>query len=120
MTGQKYKMCVVAALIAGACSSMYYFHAFLGTCTVVAHIFYIPIVLASFWWRRKGLIVAVFSSAFLILSHIFLGPDLAGINDYSRAVMFLVISFVVGELSERIAKDKDLLQSTNQKLQARE
>jgi len=120
MTGQKYKMCVVAALIAGACSSMYYFRAFLGTCTVVAHIFYIPIVLASFWWRRKGLIVAVFSSAFLILSHVFLRPNVALINDYSYAVMFLVVSFVVGWLSERIAKDKNLLQSTNQKLQARE
>ena len=120
MTRQKYKIGVVAALVVGACSLTYYFHVFLTRGTFIAHVFYIPIVLASVWWRRKGLIVAVFSSAFLILSHVFLRPDVAVINDYSRAVMFLVISFVVGELSERIAKDKDVLESANEKLQARE
>ncbi|MBL7152596.1 MAG: PAS domain S-box protein [Phycisphaerae bacterium] len=120
MTRQKYKIGVVAALVVGACSLTYYFHVFLTRGTFIAHVFYIPIVLASVWWRRKGLIVAAFSSAFLIVSHVLLRPDVAVINDYSRAVMFLVISFVVGKLSERIAKDKDELESANEKLQASE
>lgn len=117
---QKYKMGIMAILMAGACSLSYYFHVFLGTCILAAHVFYLPIVLASIWWRRKGLVVAVFSSAFLILSHILLRPDVATVNDYSRALMFLVIAFVVAELSEHIAKDQEMLRAANQQLTASE
>jgi len=104
---EKYKIGVVAGLLAGACFLSYYFHVFLKTCVLVSHVFYIPIILAAVWWGRKSLIVAAFSSVFVIFSHLFFMPDVAGIDDYFRGLMFVVIAFVVGELSERIGREKD-------------
>jgi PAS domain S-box-containing protein len=83
---------------------MFYFHLVLEQGTVFTHFFYIPIILASLWWKRKGLVVAIFLAAILIVSHIFIRLDMETTNDYLRALMFIVIAFVVATLSEQIAK----------------
>ena len=101
---EKYKILVMAALLAASCFLAYYFHAVLGTGTVFTHFFYIPIILASLWWKRKGLFVAIFLSVVLVSSHTFLRPDVLTINDYFRAGMFIVIAVVVAILSERVTK----------------
>lgn len=113
---EKYKIGVVAGLLTGAFCLTYYFHAVLKVDTVVTHLFYLPIILASYWWQRKGLIVAVFSSVFLVFSHIFLMPDVATANDYFRALMFIVIGLVVAELSGGITKEKDAVREQSELL----
>lgn len=101
---EKYKIIVMLILLAGACFLTYYFHAILETGMVFTHFFYIPVILAALWWRRKGLVVAVFLAALLILSNIFVRAGMVTANDYLRAFMFIVIAFVVAALSEQIAK----------------
>ena len=91
-------------LLAGACVLTYYFHVVLETGTIFIHYFYIPIILAALWWRRKGLAVAIFLALLIILSHIFVREEVVTANDYFRALMFIVIAFVVATLSEWIAK----------------
>jgi PAS domain S-box-containing protein len=115
---ESYKIWAMAVLFTGSCISLFYFHVILGIDTIVTHIFYVPIVLAAFWWKRKGLVVALFSSGLLIVSHVFLRPDMASHNDYFRAFMFMVTAFVVAELSRRIAKEHEALQTANQQLKA--
>jgi len=51
---EKYKIPVMVALISICCFLTYYFHAILETGRVFTHFFYIPIILAALWWRRKG------------------------------------------------------------------
>jgi PAS domain S-box-containing protein len=104
---EKYRIIVMAILLAGACFLTYYFHARLETGVLFTHFFYFPIILAALWWRRKGAAVAIFLAVLLILSHIFLRPEVVTANDYLRALTFIVIAFVVAELSERIAKSQD-------------
>jgi signal transduction histidine kinase len=101
---EKYKIMVMAILLADACIVTYYFHAVLNTGTIFTHYFYIPIVLAALWWRRKGLAVAIFLALLIIFSHIFVREEVVTANDYFRVLMFIVIAFVVVTLSERIAK----------------
>ena len=113
---EKHKIALMAGLLAGSCLIMYYFQISLGIGTVVAHVFYIPIVLAAIWWKRKGLIIAGFLSAFLIFNHIFFRPDTATNDDYFEAFTFIVVCFVAAKLSEYIAKAND----TNQQLRATE
>lgn len=96
----KYKLLIIAFFFAVACVLVYYFHVVLGRENVFSHFFYIPIVLACIWWKRKGLIVAVFLSGYLILSHIFYCPDPTGAGDYIRAVMFIAVGVAVTLLSE--------------------
>ncbi len=100
---EKYNIAVMAILLVVACLLTYYFHAVLGTGRVFTHFFYTPIILACLWWKRKGLVVAIFLAAMLICSHIFIREAVMNLNDYLRAIMFIVIAFVVAALSERIA-----------------
>lgn len=51
----KYKIMVMAILLAICCFLTYYFHEVRETDVVFTHFFYIPIILASLWWKRKGL-----------------------------------------------------------------
>ena len=107
----KYKIGMMAILLAGACILVCYYHVVLGIGTIFTHFFYIPIILAAIWWKRKGLVVAVILSALLVSSHILFRPDVAIANDYLRAFMFIVIAVVVAKLSERIAKEEELLRA---------
>jgi len=103
---EKYKIIVMVILCVLCCLFTYYFHAILKHGRVYTHIFYIPIVLASVWWKRKGLAVAIFLSAFLIFSHFLIRTGVETINDLLRAFMFIFVSIVATIFSEKIAKSQ--------------
>ncbi|MBW2020417.1 MAG: hypothetical protein JRI58_10510 [Deltaproteobacteria bacterium] len=119
MQTQKGKITLVAILTAAACFFTYYSHVILGIGTVFTHFYYIPIILACLWWQRRGLVVAAFLSAFLIFSHVFLRIYVLTPNDYLRAVMFMVIAFVLVILTERIAKAEEELRKAHEGLERR-
>jgi PAS domain S-box-containing protein len=101
---EKYKITFMLVLVASACLLTYYFHVVLKTAEVFTHFFYIPIILASLWWKRKGFVVALFLAAFLIFSNLFFRAEEVTVNDYLRAGMFILISFIVGQLQEHISR----------------
>ena len=101
---EKNKILIMAILLAICCFITYYYHKVLESGTVFTHFFYIPIILASVWWKRRGLTVAVFLGAWLIISHFFFRIGVETINDLIRAPMFIVISLVTAYLSEKIDK----------------
>jgi len=95
----------MAILLAYACASTYYFHVVLKAGSVFTHFFYIPIIVSSLWWKRKGLVVALFLASILIISDFFFeAKGIVTADDYLRAAMFIVISFVVALLSENLSK----------------
>lgn len=98
------KVLIMAILLGICCVVTYYFHVILGAGIVFSHFFYIPIILAVLWWRKKGLVVAIFLMAWLIFSHFFIRPDVETVNDLIRAPMFIIIAFTVAYLSEKVAK----------------
>lgn len=114
LRGQKkrFKIAIIAVLIFSACLLTYYFHAILRTGAVFTHFFYIPIILASLWWKRNGLWVAVFLSAWLICSHFIFREDALTANDYFRVLFFMLVSLAVAALSERMAKTEEMLRET--------
>ena len=103
---EEYKIIVIATLLGTCCVLTYYFHV-KEVGVVFTHFFYIPIILASLWWRRKGLTVAIFLALVLISSHFFIRTEVETINDLIRATMFIVVALVLGILSERIARMVD-------------
>ena len=114
----RYKIAIMAVLLAVACYMTYYCHTVLRIEPVFTHLFYIPIFFASFWWKRKGLIVAVFLGGFLVLSHILLRVNVTSINDYFRAGTFLLVGFLIAMVSERIAKADEKIEHLNAVLRA--
>lgn len=70
---------------------------------VYTHLFYIPIVLASVWYYRKAVFLALFLGGF----HIFINYMILGYPNYEtflRAVMFCVIAYIVGTIA--LTKDE--------------
>ncbi len=116
--GAGYKILIMTVLLVICCTLTYYFHAVLEIGTVFTHFFYVPIILAALWWRRKGLVVAVFLAVLLISSHVFVRAEVATANDYLRAILFMAIAFVVATLSEVIAKAQDKAAHLNAVLRA--
>jgi len=102
---ERFKILIIAVLIILSCVLIYYFHAVFKTETIFTHFFYIPVILSSLWWRRKGLFIAVFLAVVLILSHLlFLSTNISG--DIIRAVFLVVVSYVIGSICEKKEEEK--------------
>jgi PAS domain S-box-containing protein len=109
------KIIVMASLVVFSCFLTVYFHLVLGICTIFTHFFYIPVILAAFWWKRKGIVVAVFLAGVLIAGHMLFSGDV-GIDDYIRACAFIVISIVVALLCEQIARTEKAVRDSHAEL----
>jgi PAS domain S-box-containing protein len=102
---ERYKLIVVLMLVIACFFLTYYFHAVSGISVVFSHFFYVPIILSSLWWQRKGVVTAVILAGMLIVfSHLFLREGSLFASDYIRAVMFIVVSLVVALLAEEIER----------------
>jgi PAS domain S-box-containing protein len=101
---EKLKIILMSILVAYSCLLTYYFHAIRKTGNFFTHFFYIPIIISSLWWKKKGLVVALFLAAFLIVSDYVFQVKMLTADDYPRAAMFIVISLVVALLSENLSK----------------
>ncbi|HOP62129.1 MAG TPA: ATP-binding protein [Spirochaetota bacterium] len=97
------KIIFITALIFLSCILTVYFHVIENRGTVFSHFFYIPIILSALWWKRRGLAVALFLASFLLFGHFFLRDYVITINDYFRAVMFIIVPLFISYLGEKIS-----------------
>jgi diguanylate cyclase (GGDEF)-like protein len=113
-----YKLAVITALIVTACFITLYFHVILEYSAVFTHLFYVPIVLASFWWKRKGLVVPLLLAVILIISHILFRSQVTIFDDLFRAFIFITIGLVFALMSERISRTREALVENERTLQS--
>jgi len=123
----KAKIFTILVLVLILTSLILYLELFLKTTILIAHLFYLPSILACLWWKREGLIVPVFLATVLIIVHLivrqnFFNPET--FNDIIRGVSIIFVGIVVAYLSEQISKKElDLkniiedLQRSNEDLQ---
>ena len=107
-----YKSGLMGILLLVACILSYYYHAILGTGVIFTHLFYIPIILASIWWGKKGIFVAIFLAGLILASHVLFLKGVPFVDDIIRALMFIVIGGVVGWLMDGIKKIEDMYKAT--------
>jgi hypothetical protein len=107
-----YKSGLMGILILVACILSYYYHAILGTGVIFTHLFYVPIILASVWWGKKGILVAFFLAGLILTSHVLFLKAVPFVDDIIRAIMFIVIGGVVGWLMDGIKKMEDMYKAT--------
>lgn len=98
---QNHKIYIMLTLLIGASCLTYYYHVILATDIVFTHLFYIPIALACIWWKRRGIVVALFFGAMLLTSHALFIPNFPLVHDVFRALMFMAAAAVVALLSEQ-------------------
>jgi len=114
----KYKIIIMAIFLASACFFIYYIHGVLKTGIIFTHFFYIPAILASFWWKRKGLFVALFLGIAVIFSHLLFKCDEHILEDSVRMTMLFITSSVVALLSERIEERGKVIKESEEKFRA--
>lgn len=106
---EKYRNTVMGILLGICCALTFYLRLFLGVEVVYSHFSYIPIIFASLWWKRKGLVVAIFLASLLVFIH----PSPygfyidGGIDDLVRASFFIIVAYVIALVSEKEAKRKE-------------
>ena len=109
--GEKYKIAIMTILLALACFLICYFHLILESNIVFTYFLYVPIVLAALWWKRKGLVIAIFLASLLAISCFFFRTEGVAINDYCSALMLVGIGSVVAVLSERVTRKEEELRN---------
>jgi len=83
---------------------------------VYTHLFYIPILLAGMWYYRKAIYVAFFLGIVHVLVTYF-SPITLSINEPLRAIVFMVVAYVIGFVSERRAKGEEEIRRLNEELE---
>ncbi|PXF61219.1 MAG: hypothetical protein C4B59_05595 [Candidatus Methanogaster sp.] len=118
--GEASKLIVLGFMIAFCLFVTYYFHFILKSDIIFTHLFYVPIIIASLWWQRKGIFVAVFLALLLLASHLIspLETPIIG-SDIARVLIFILVGTVVSILSERGQILEDRLRAYSATLEQR-
>jgi hypothetical protein len=106
-----FKAGLMSAFLLAACVLTYYYHATLGVDVIFTHLFYIPIILSAIWWRKKGVLVAMFLGLLIITSHALFLQNVPYTPDIIRGVIFVLTAFVVARLAEGLKKVEDLFRT---------
>jgi len=116
---ERIKLLSMAGMLTLATSLTVYFHAVLHSGLVFTHLFYLPVILGALWWGRKGLGIAIYLGLMLVVCHWSIRPDMAGPNDYFRAIMFVVVSLLVLMMRKKILASEAALKQQSSELQQR-
>ncbi len=93
------RLTVLAVMMAGVMAMSVYFHFVLRVETVYTHFFYVPIILAAYWWAWKGFAVAILSAASVVTCHA-LALGSAEIHDeLMRGGVFLLVGAMASQLA---------------------
>ena len=72
--------------------------------TFYEHFFYLPIILSSFWWGKKGISTAFFLDIFIILIAFYSNNPKEIFSAFIKSTLILITSSLVGILSEEKMK----------------
>ncbi|KQC10769.1 MAG: hypothetical protein APR62_11340 [Smithella sp. SDB] len=103
-----YKIALMIVFLFIASILTYYNHADLKSEGLFTHLFYIPIILASIWWGKKGVYVPIFLGALILVSHLIFLSSVSIWGEVIRAGMFIFIGGVIGWLMEGIKKVEEI------------
>ncbi|MGA1796576.1 MAG: PAS domain S-box protein, partial [bacterium] len=98
---EKIKIIIMSLLVGVSMVSTYYFHLVFHTSVMFTHFFYVPIILACIWWKRKGILISLFLAGNLLFSHAFYEWRMVDTHDILRSIMFVVVAILVVELREK-------------------
>jgi len=110
----------IVALLAVACGATgACFRTAFHTNSVYTHLAYLPSVLACWWWGRKGLLVAGALGLLVLLFHV-LEPAAGGLwGDLARVGVFLLVAWVLGEISKKARISHVALREAREELELR-
>lgn len=113
---RQYRVILTVLLTAGLIFITYTYHVRRNIDVVITHLFYIPVVLAAFWWRFKGLVVSVILILFLIFSHFIFETETSLVSDSLRAAILMAVAVITAFSSHVINSMGKVERQINQEL----
>ncbi len=113
-SSSSFRIFVISILIIISCLLTYYFHFVLGKGIVFSQFYYIPIILAAFWWKRKGILVSLFLASLLLLTELITPVDVF-VQEVLRAIILVSVSVITVFISEKIEKTQIKLAISEEK-----
>lgn len=117
MLRDAWRFLVMLALLVVSLALVLVFHFRLESDVVFSHFFYLPVVLAALWWEWKGVSVAVFLFAVLVISHAASGLEMSLWMEKARGFSFLLVGCVVAFLSRRQRELREDLEEHSRELE---
>jgi PAS domain S-box-containing protein len=105
----------IALLFAASAALGIVFRIKFNTDIIYTHFFYIPIVLASMWWGKKGILVSGLMSVLVLSFHLFGYGAATLFNDAARMAFFVAVAFFVGMLREKVSRAQQALLVSEEK-----
>ena len=102
------KITIIVSLLSISCLLTYYFNIILRINIIFSHFFYLPIILASIWWKHKGILVSLFLAGLLMIMPFLTGDYIFFIENLLRATFLILIGIVIATLREHISKTDEL------------
>ncbi len=100
-----------------ACTILAFFVGFIKNETIVyTHFFYVPILLAGVWYRKKAVYIALFLCLVYILVTLFSPQGELYVYVFERSAIFVAVAYVIGLVSEKRAKGEEKLKETKEYL----
>ncbi|MEW5821138.1 MAG: hypothetical protein AB1782_13175, partial [Cyanobacteriota bacterium] len=106
------KSILILGSLLGSCLLVYYFHNNLEVEILISHSFYLSIILASFWWRKYSILVAIFCAVYLVVSCMVFLPDVELFDNFFRGIFFIIFAYVISSLAnsiDKIKQEKDFI-----------
>lgn len=98
------KFVIICVLVLAFILLSIYFHLDRHEGIGYSHFAYIPIIFAGFWWGRKAIYVAIILGMDVLGFSIFSDSASPLWADFIRVLSFLIVAFVIGELSNELLK----------------
>ncbi|MCW3134606.1 MAG: PAS domain S-box protein [Methanophagales archaeon] len=114
--GLNYKFLILLSTVL-ACTILAFFVGFIKNETIVyTHFFYVPILLAGVWYRKKAVFIALFLCFVYILVTLFSPHAELYVHIFERSAIFVAVAYVIGLVSEKRAKGEEKLKETKEYL----
>jgi len=112
---ERIRIMFMGGILLCAALMTFWFHGLSGSDEVLAHLFLVPIIMASIWWQKNGLYVAVSLGAILIISHLYHNMFILTYDDYSHVAVFILVAYVVAIMSKKTSRSKGALRESEEK-----
>jgi PAS domain S-box-containing protein len=113
---ERYKILIIAVIYVILGFLTYYIHFILKIDIIYTHLFYFPIILTCYWYKKKGLILSAFILGFLVFLPAFIRPSVLNIDNFLRVFIVISVGLFIVFLSEKILNIMDELQENQENL----
>jgi len=115
LTSKKTRLLILLFTIAVCVALIFYVGIIMGQEMVYTHFFYIPIILAGLWYRKKAIYTALFLSiVYILVTH--LSTQVVTLRSFERCAILLAVAYIIGLISEKRAKAQEELEEERKKV----